>query len=494
MSQGETRHGRSPSVRSSLISNKYYDVVFIGSTLVSLATAALLAKKGQSVCFLDTTDLLESSVPDATFYYTLGPYLYFGFERGGAMEGFFSKLGLPIPNLKRDGLFYHRSNPSLQVVQSSHRLNVYSKKEDYADELKREFGKQIRHIKSCLEEVEHVDRLFYPFLGRFSQLELRGFGDRLNEWGQRRDFSNALGRHQRKSALYFLAPYPFDKAFLEYLDLHALFAYRKKLAEISSYELITLISGLQRGGVRVLGGCRTVIHFLQRLIEKWGGEVLHRKKVSDIEMAGKRLVEGIRLDDGSLLRGRKFIVSQSENDAVLHFYYHIQAELIPSPMKETLIMTWGSAPPKGFFDALIVRLSLAQEEEGFPSGLRGLSVTAIMQPGSHIDSTHSDHVKERVLDRLHWLIPFSKMSIKEIGRSAPLQKSDSLVGRRSLSSELERRLRQNTKSVSNGILNYLQPREGKNLFLLPSDFSNPVGGGASFLAAKSLADKIEKSK
>jgi len=492
MSQGENRQGRSPVPRSGVISNKYYDAVFIGTGLVSLATAALLAKKGRSVCFLDTTDLLESAVPDEAFYYALGPYLYFGFEKGGAMEGFFSELGLPIPNLRKDGLIYHKCNPPLQVIQSSHRLNVYPKKEDYADELKREFGEQIQHIKSCLEEVEHIDRLFYPFLGRFSQIELRGVGDRLNEWGQKRDFINALGRHQKKPALYFLEPYPFDKAFLEYLDLHALFAYRKHLADISAYELITLISGLQRGGVRVIGGCRTLIHFLRKLIEKWGGEVLYQKKISNIEMTGKRLVEGVRLDDGSLLRGKHFVVSQSENASNLYFYYHIRKEVIPAPMKETLIMTWGTAPPKGFFDALIVHLSLAQEE-GFPEGVRGLSVTAIMHPGSSVDPSPSGDLKRRVLDRLYWLIPFSNASIKEVGEPA-LQGPGGSQGKKLLSSELSRRLRENAKPVSRGILNYLQPREGKNLFLLPSDFSDPIGGGASFLAAKSLADGIEKKK
>lgn len=493
MSHGENRHGRLTAAQSRGITNKHYDAVFIGSALVSLSAAALLSKRGRSVCFLDTTDMMERSVPDAAFYYTLGPYLYFGFEKGGAMEGFFSELGLPIPNLRKDGLIYQKCNPSLQVVQSSHRLNVYSKKEDYSDELKREFGKQIHQIKSYLEEVERIDCLLYPFLGRFSQLELQGVGDRLNEWGQRRDFLSALGRHQRKPALDFLKPYLFDKAFLEYLDLHALFAYRKHLSDISAYELIILVSGLQRGGVRVIGGCRTVIHFLRNLILRWGGEILQRKRVLNVEMKGKRIVEGLRLDDGSLLRGRQFIVSQSEKDSALHFYYHIQGKCIPFPMKETLVMTWGTAPPKDFIDVLIVRLSLPQEEEGFSEGLRGLSVTAIIQPGAQVDPSRAEDLKKRVLDRLHWLIPFSNMTIKEAGETT-LQQSGAPEEKGLLSSEFEHRFRDSAKPVSSGLLNYLQPRAWKNVFLFPSDFSEDIGWGASFLAAKRLADVIEKSK
>ncbi|MFQ5579292.1 MAG: hypothetical protein ACE5FZ_01655 [Nitrospiria bacterium] len=493
MSKGEVRHGRSSTARSRLIHNKHYDAVFIGSTLVSLATAAFLSKKGRSVCFLDTTDLMEATVPDAAFYYTLGPCLYFGFEEGGAMEGFFSELGLPIPNLRKNGLIYHKCNPALQVILPSHRLNVYTQKEDYGDELKREFGKQIQDIKSCLEEVAHIDRLFYPFLGRFSQLELLGVGDRLNEWGQKRDFINALGRHQRKPALYFLKPYPFDKSFLEYLDLLALFAYRKHLSEISAYELIVLISGLQRGGVRVIGGCRTLIYFLRNLIEKWGGQILQGKKVTDIEMMGKRFVEGLRFDDGSLLKGKQFILSKCENDTALYCYYHIREEIIPSPMKETLIMTWGKVPPKGFLNVLIVRLSLPQEVKGFPAGFRGLSVTAISKPGTNIDPDRSNDLKGRVLDRLHWLIPFSKGLINEVGEPA-FQMSCGLGKSGPLPSELEQRIREKAKPISSGVLSYLQPRGGKNLFLLSSDFSDAIGGGASFLAAKSLADLIGKSK
>ncbi len=492
MSQSENRHRPQFAAGSGRINNKHYDAIFVGNGLVSLSAAALLSKRGRSVCFLDTTEMRERTVPDEAFYYALGPYLYFGFEKGGAMEGFFSELSLPIPNLKKDGLVYQKCNPSLQVIQSTHRLNVYAGKEDYGDELKREFGGQIKEIKAYLKEVERIYLLLYPFLGRFSQLELQGVGDRLNEWGQRRDFANMLGRYQRKTALDFLEPYLFNKPFLDYLDLHALFAYRKHLSDISAYDLIILVSGLQRGGVRVLGGCRTVIDFLRNLILRWGGEILKNKKVLDVEMKGRRIVEGLRLDDGSFLKGRQFTVSQSKPNATLHFYYYIREEIIPSPMKETLVMTWEKPPPENFIDALIVRLSLPQEEEGFRKGVRGLSVTAMMQPGTQIDPARLKDLRKRVLDRLHGLIPFSKGIIEEAGETIPQPAGEDAV--RLLPKALEHRLGDKAKPISNGLLNYLQPREGRNLFLLPSDFFEPIGGGASFLAAKTLADVIEKSK
>ncbi|MFQ5781181.1 MAG: NAD(P)-binding protein [Nitrospiria bacterium] len=476
-----------------MMQNMPYDAVFIGTGLLSLSAAAALTKKGKSVLVLDTTDLLKSTVPDPSFYFTLGPHLFFGFEKGGAMEGFFSELALPIPNLKNDGLIYQKSIPSLQIVQPSHRVNVYPEKEDYYDELKREFGKQLLQIKSFLREIEGIDLFFYPFLGRFSQLELHGVGDRLNEWTQRRDFLKAVHRHQTKSAPDLLEPFLFDKDFLEYLNLHALFAYKRHLSDISAYELILLISGLLRGAARMIGGCPTLIDFLQKLIKGWNGEVIQEKRITKVEMRGKRVVDGLRLDDGSLITGRTFIVSQFPSRPAVHFYYHIRGDLIPSPMRENLIMTWGKDPPKDFEDILILRLSLPEEEEAFPEGLRGLAVTAVLRPDTQIDQSRTEEIGGRILDRLQWLIPFSESVIREVG-GARLHHGVGTAESRLVPLDMRRHWEANAKSVSMGALNYLQPREVKNVFLLPPDTSDTIGWGASFLGAMRLADLIVASK
>ncbi|HZR46656.1 MAG TPA: NAD(P)-binding protein, partial [Candidatus Manganitrophaceae bacterium] len=196
--------------------NKKFDAVFVGSSLVSLAAAVALAKRGRSVALLDRPDDLASRVPDPTFHFSLGPFLYLGFEEGGAAEGFFSELALPIPTLKKKGLSYKKNIPYLQVVQARHRVDLHLQKEDYLDELKREFGGQLQQIKTFLETIEKEEALLYPYIGKFSQVELSGLGDRLNAWRQRLQFLQAVRNHQKKSATEFLAPFEFQPDFIEY--------------------------------------------------------------------------------------------------------------------------------------------------------------------------------------------------------------------------------------------------------------------------------------
>jgi hypothetical protein len=463
--------------------NKKYDAVFVGTSLISLAAAAALAKKGKSVALLDRIDSLVSQVPGPLFHFSVGPFLYLGFEEGGAVEGFFSELALAIPTLKKKGLSYKKIFPYLQLVQTDHRVDLHQQKEDYLDELKREFGNQLQPIKSFLEAIEKEEQLFYPYLGKFSQVELSGLGDRLNAWTQKFQFHQAVRNHQKKSAIDFLTPFTFNADFLEYLDLLSLFAFRKPLSGISSYELIILISGLQRGVIRMIGGYVTLVDFFRKLVKEYGGEIIESRQIARVELSGRK-AEGVVLEDGSLVAGHHLILTQSPSDSVIHFHFMIRRESIPSPMKENILMTWGENVPPETEDILILRLSLPEEERTFPPDYRGLTVTCLVQPGGVVSGLRLEELKAMVLDRLHWLVPFSKSEIQGI--------SNQKIGEDSLfPSDIEKSWSQNAKKLSKGVLDYIQPKEAKNVFMLPSDLSEHLGWGSAFLSAMTLTHLIE---
>ena len=466
--------------------NKKFDAVFVGSSLVSLAAAVALAKRGRSVALLDRPDDLASRVPDPTFHFSLGPFLYLGFEEGGAAEGFFSELALPIPTLKKKGLSYKKNIPYLQVVQARHRVDLHLQKEDYLDELKREFGGQLQQIKTFLETIEKEEALLYPYIGKFSQVELSGLGDRLNAWRQRLQFLQTVRNHQKKSATEFLAPFEFQPDFIEYLNLLSLFAFRKPLTEISSYDLILLISGLQKGGVRMVGGYFTLLDFFRKLIKEHGGEIIENGKVLRADLSGKK-VDGLFLEGGALLSGHHLILTQAPSNAAVTFYFTIRRDWIPSPMKESILMTWGEEVPPDAEDILILRLSLPEEEKEFPPGYRGLAVTCVLRSNVSAEAVRLEEIKSRLLARLQWLIPFSKSEIKEVPhRSAAADLFFPF--------ELEKSWNENSKKISKGVLAYLQPKEAKNVFILPSDLSGHLGWGSAFLAAVTLTDLIEGNR
>jgi hypothetical protein len=465
--------------------DKKYDAVFVGSSLISLAAAAALAKKGKSVALLDRAGALTSRIPGPTFHFGVGPFLYLGFEEGGAAEGFFSELALAIPTLRKKGLSYKKNVPYLQLVQAHHRVDLHQQKEDYLDELKREFGNQLQPIKSFLEALEKEEQLFYPYLGKFSHMELYGLGDRLNALKQRIQFLQAVRNRQKKSASDFLIPFAFNSDFLEYLNLLSLFAFRRPLSAISSYELILLVSGLQKGGVRMIGGYPSLIDFFRKLVKEHGGETIECRKIVQVRLTGKK-AEGLLLEDGALVAGHYLIVTQSPSDSVIHFHFMIRREWIPSPMKENVLMTWGENVPPDVEDILILRLSLPEEEKDFPPGHRGLAVTCLIRSDLPIGGPRVEKLKAMVLDRLHWLVPFSKSEIQEVSNQ---EVAEDLF----FPSDIEKNWNGNAKKLSKGVLGYLQPKEVKNVFLLPSDLSEHLGWGSAFLAAMNLTNLIEEN-
>jgi hypothetical protein len=463
---------------------KKYDAVFVGCSLTSLAAAATLSKRGRSVLLLTWT---EDPFPSPLFRFAQGPLLYLGFEEGGAMEGFFSELPLPIPNLRKEGFLFKRVLPFLQIVQSQHRIDLSTQNEEYLDELKREFGSQIQKIKSFFQEIDKETLALLPYLGRFSQVEIHGLADRLSAWKQKFDFQRAVQSYRKKRATDFLSPFAFDDEFLEYLDLQSLFAFRKSLAEISTFDLILLIWSLSKGGVRMVGGASTLTSFFIKLIKGWGGEVVEDKTITQVETKGKRIDEVV-LEDGRRVSTKHLIMLQPPSSSIVHFCFTLRNEWIPAPMRESLLMTWGEAIPADVEELLILRLSLPEEEEGFTAGVRALVVTALFRPGVEVTEELIEVLRKGVLDRLQWLMPFSKLQIEEfVGRGCRGNLPASLETLRGEWSDKSR-------EISKGTWSFLQPKDLKNVLLLKDDLSENLAWGSSFLAATSVAQTIEQGR
>jgi len=461
---------------------KKYDAVFVGCSLTSLAAAAALAKRGRSVLYMPGTD---PTFPSPPFRFAQGPLLYLGFEEGGAMEGFFSELPLPIPSLRKEGFLFKRALPFLQIVQSQHRIDLFSQNEEYLDELKREFGPQLQKIKSFFQEIEKETLALFPYLGRFSQVEVHGVVDRLGAWKQKFDFQRAVQSYKKKGAMEFLAPFGFDEAFLEYLDVQSLFAFRRPLAEISTYDLILLIWSLSKGGVRMVGGASTLISFFIKLIKGWGGRVIEDKTISQVEIKGKR-IEGVVLEGGTHLSTKYLILLQPPTASAVHFCLTLRNEWIPSPMKESLLLTWGEEIPADVQDLLVLRLSLPEEEEGSDAAVRRLVATALLRPGVEIAEERVEALRKRVLDRLQWLMPFSKLQIEEM--TAVASSGDLPSPLEALRTEWIGKSREALK----GTWSFLQPKDLKNVLLLKNDLSDQLAWGSSFLAATSVSQTIEQ--
>lgn len=463
-----------------------YDVVFVGGGLPSLVAATVLAKRGKKILFLDPVQPSDPNSPDASFHFSIGPHLYFGYENGGAMEGFFSEIAFAIPSLKQRGFRYQKVDPLLQVVLPGHRVNLYKKEADYQEELAREFPGEQTKMKTLLKEAAGHAAGYYPFLGKFPQLESRGIGERLDVWKKRHDFEKAAELQKKQSAPGFIEQYQFSADMLEHFNLLSLFAFSLPFAEISAFDWVRLLSAFQKGGCRMPGGYPSLARFFSRLIKNSGGKVMQGKAITRVEMNGKE-IDSLVLSDDSLHASRYFIISKPPGETRIDFFFTIDGNLIPGPMKDTLLMTWGESPPPGLENILVIHLNLEKGGQDVVSESRQMMVSLLPFSGEVFSEEERKVLEGKVLERLHWLIPFSESKIRTVAPDRPSGNEwDRFFPVEGEGTD------NRAKRKSKGILQYLKPKKYKNVFIVSSEQSELLGWGTSFLEGMDLAGLLEK--
>ncbi len=452
-----------------------YDAAFIGSSLISLAAAAVLSAKKRSVLFFPSLDVCEPFL----FDFTLGPLLYMGLSQKEAADGFLSHLSLPMNDPAGKVLPLKEAAPLLQVLQSSHRVDLFSGKEAYRHALQREFLGDASKIASFFTAIEKEEQRIQPLQGDLLQREplqreplQREALERLTAkvyllWKKAALRLNIF-RKQKNRAADFIASFSLSADFIEHLDLLSLFGYRKRLSEISEYELILLLSQMQSPGGRWIGGFPAVEAFFLRLIEKGNGNIVQGTKIATLKLnAGK--IEGMSLEDGSYLPCRHLIVTQMPQASEWTFYFKIRKEWIPSPMGENIVMAWEEAPP--FLEKiLIIRMSLPEEEKRAKRRCRGLSATCLIRVHDQPVLFPAEDIKAMVLKRLHWLIPFSESEIQE--------------------AEEDRR-HPETPFLSPSVKHRIEEaRDARNLFVIENDRSMQLGWSSHLKEAVALACRL----
>ena len=470
----------------------HYHTIFVGNGLTSLTAAATLAKKQKSVLVLDTDDF-EAHLPNPAFHFAAGPLLYFGYEKWGAMEGYFGKLAYPFPGLHEKGFSFQEVSPLLQVILPAHRVSLFSDEERYFDELKREFGQDAQKLKTLFAQISREAAYYYPFIGQFPQIEIQGMAERLNQWKRQFDMAQDIQQQQRRKATELIAPHGFSPNVLNYFQVLFLFAFKKPLAEGSAFEMIQLFSGLQKKGVRMRGGYPALVGFFQQLIRTWGGTVREKTKLSARTIQGKR-VEGLILEDGTHVTGDHFIITRPSPKKTLSFCFTIPSRLIPTLMKDALLMTWGTHTPPYLEDLLSVHLNKDMESDASP-GHHLIAVSILLREGVQVPAVNRETLQKKILERLHWLIPFSKSEIKaELLKKMDLVPTEKTLSQTDNPLQSTKETKRRKKDLLKGMVAYLQPKREKNVYIVDSEQSDNLGWGAPFLAGHRLAEIIEYSK
>ncbi len=468
------------------MADQHYDAIFVGEGLLTLAAAATLSKQGKSVLLLRGQAETGQEIPGEAFQYSLGPFIYFGFEKWGAMEGFFSKLAYPIPSLKKKGLLFHPLETLLQVVLPNNRISLHSDEDAYYDELKREFSSRSENLKTLLGHMAREAAFYYPYVGQFPQIETEGVAERINEWKKYIDYSQAIQQHQKSRGIELLDTHGISPQVREYINLLFLCAFQRPLETSSAFELMQLFSSLKKGGVRFFDGLPTLVNFFHQLITAWGGTILSEGGTSKLDTRRADMEQLVLLKDGKVVTSPHIVIMKPVNKSRINFYFTLPNHIIPKPMNDVLLMTWDKNPPNTVEDLITIRLNPLKEDETASTNERFMTVSLLIRGEEQISELSRKYLQNRVMERLHWLIPFSEKKIKAI--TLPFKAKSSAAYFLS-----QNEWSGTTKEVMKGVFSYRQPKGRKNVYVVDSDRSNFMGWGTPFLAGHRLARLIDKS-
>ncbi len=325
-----------------------------------LAMGAVAARRGMRVAVIEQTERLY---PDP-------PLLYFGFSPGGPGDSLFREVGLPLSaGWKSEGLLT-RPVPICQGLLPEHRISVFSGRQEYHDEIKREFGERAVAILSKIEE----DARLLEERPRTLLLRTR----RRVHWAR----VVLSGAHRSLSG----AP-PDFVSFLQLLSL----GISGKPAH-RAIDLARLCGGLAAGAVRAPLGAVSIRSALTNIILSSRGE---RIRGSPKEVSVDR--KTVRIWLGSTeVEGRGLAVER--DDGRWSEFFEVESRVIPEPMSGDLFYTLDDAPPSR---ANVIGIS----RFAAPGGSTGLAVSGFRE---------SEGRRPDLEGRLGTLLPFSTGKIRQI--------------------------------------------------------------------------------
>lgn len=418
-----------------------YDVILIGRSLTGFITAALLARRGCHVAVLESTSSEDSISPffeSTGFRFPKGPLLFLGLDREGLYEKIFSELGLSLSLLKKEGALLGRPVPPFQLLLPSHRLNFYSKWEEYSDELKREFPEELQSIRSFDETVQKTGRI----LDAFHHLPFPRWGpslkDRSRQFFELIRYRSTVQGLSRLTALKFLISRGVSLELQKLLELTSLLFYQRPLSNLSALELISFLSLAHHEVVEVREGWSSLAQVFITKIKENRGMVLKDLQLSGlIEEHGK--VRGVRLEGGRVVNSRMVLASLPLRSLMNHpklsqgrhpmrsytMFFRIDGETVPSAMMDHLLVTPDLGRPLEADNFLYLYLTPhPSKRSASPHGIdksdrpkeaRGLRVSCLYPPDRTLMPSDLDELRKAVVRNLVWLMPFSEDRIQYLG-------------------------------------------------------------------------------
>ncbi len=398
-----------------MVARNYYDVIVIGTQLGPLLTAALVARRGFRVLVLAHDDL---------------PWTY-RWEGHQLQQEPFTLVGADSPVVKRvlselslTQIFRRRTTPHdpfFQVVLPKSRIDFGPDAESFGREIEREFPEARQAIDSFYGVIDRCNAELDKVVGADLVLPPDTFFERraLAHASVHNPFSKTRGP---VPLFGDLAPdHPFRRAVLGQIR----WASDLDLAE-SPIQLVRLHAAWSRGTMAIEGGLEGLKELVLERIATHSGDIRQDLKADRIALRRGR-VAGVRMAEQDEVTGCNFVLMGADahhlpalvdvnelgrksldkiprvTPTFLRYTLNliVDAEVVPEGMARNVIYI--SDPSAPLREENLLRIEVCGGER-LPT--RTFCV-GVLLPASAIDSpTVIAGIRERVLDRMRWLVPF----------------------------------------------------------------------------------------
>ncbi|MFV1951415.1 MAG: phytoene desaturase family protein [Nitrospinota bacterium] len=412
-----------------------YDVIVIGAGIGGLTTASLLAKRGFKVVVLEQSDHPGgycSSLPQNGYLFDIGASLFWGFDEGGIFYSLFSELGMIDGMLKGDNI--RKTDPGLQIVLPNHRIDLFSERSRFFEEIKREFPRDLIYLKNFYQEIDHIEEKLYE-IGETGHPFVYNGKNRAKINQIKKFFLNiyALVNNNRFLESY-LRGWNKGPELERFMDLQTMYFGQRSAAD-SPISFLAIISGIQRRGIYYIGGgAQFIADAMERSIRGSKGEIIYHARVEEILTRKGGCVFGVRARHKDIsieifsrtvisntptfnlmrtsiskIRYKRMIKNLQQGWVPFSILLGVDEKVIPEPMREhVLMMRDYNLPPYG--DNLIfISVNAAWDKTRAPEGKRCITASILLpsdiMKSSNIKSVLKEKGKE-MIQYLEQVIPF----------------------------------------------------------------------------------------
>ena len=391
------------------MTGSYYDIVVLGTELGPLAAGALLARRGFRVLVVGQSAPFDRYACYG-YRFTRRPFALTGLH-APAVRRVFEELGL-VQMLQQ---VTRRPSPTFQLITPAARVDVFPEPQETAADLRRELGAPADEIERTLRGLGRLSGELDKLLGGDLVIPAESFFER-------RELSRAAVQNPFATAAPadVLGALGASPALAALLGLPARFEALGRPQ--SAFAATRQIAGWLFGAAAVDDGRDGLRRLLADRIVAQGGDihtglrateiVLARGQVKAVRIAGREEPspcqavltdlaprELAQMISPSEWPKRFRVLAEESEEPVLGYALNLglDAEAVPAGLAQTAFVEAGP----GLGDALLWLEVIPQDDPG-----KAAIHAACVVPKGGEESIRSGALRDGILDRLRWLVPF----------------------------------------------------------------------------------------